>query len=391
MVTCMKLTKQRIDALRYVGNSSQKRILWDDSLPGFGCRVYPSGKKSFVLSYRVAGKKSLITLGRYGATTVDQARKLAVQYSANIIAGNDPLEGRRQARLGETVRDLAKTYLEQHAKVRKITWREDERRIKLYVLPSLGNRKVKAVTRMEIAALHQRVGRTSPYEANRLLALLSVMFEFAIRYGVRDEAAGNPARRIQKFVEAKRDRWITPEELPRLAQAISQEANQYVRAALWLCLLTGARKSEVLTMRWSDLNFTRKEWRLPTTKAGRPHYVPLSDPVIDILTSLPKQEGNPYVICGHKAGSHLVNISKAWQRVRKAAGVEDARVHDLRRTVGSWLAQSGNSLPLIGKVLNHSNASTTQIYARLAEDQVRTALEKHASQLTEATGKDITV
>jgi integrase len=387
----MKLTKQRIDALRYAGKAGQKHISWDDSLPGFGCRVYPSGKKSFVLSYRIAGRKSLLTLGQYGAITVDEARKLAKKHIAQIIAGNDPLEGRRQSRLGETVRDLAQAYIEQHAKIRKRTWREDKRRIDLYVLPSLGSRKIAAVSRPDVGKLHRRVGQTSPYEANRLLALLSVMFQFAIKHGLRDETAGNPARYIEKFPETKRDRWVTQEELPRLAQAIDQEENDYIRAALWLYLLTGARKSEVLTMRWSDLDLTRKEWRLPTTKAGRTHYIPLSDPAVEILKKLPKQEGNPYVICGHKAGSHLVNISSAWRRVRKAAGVEDVRLHDLRRTVGSWLAQSGNSLHLIGKVLNHSNASTTQIYARFAQDQVRSALDEHASLLTQVTGKPITM
>lgn len=286
---------------------------------------------------------------------------------------------------------MTQAYIEQHAKIRKRTWREDKRRIDLYVLPALGSRKISAVIRPDIAKLHRRVGRTSPYEANRLLALLSVMFEFAIKQGLRDEASGNPAKHIEKFPETKRDRWITPEELPRVAEAIDQETSEYVRAAFWLYLLTGARKSEVLTMRWGDVDLARKEWRLPTTKAGRTHYIPLSEPAVDILAKLPKQEGNPYVICGHKAGSHLVNISGAWRRVRKAAGVEDARPHDLRRTVGSWLAQSGNSLHLIGKVLNHSNASTTQIYARFAQDQVRTALDEHASRLTAATGKNITI
>jgi len=387
----MKLTKQRIDALRYEGNGSQKCILWDESLSGFGCRVYPGGKKSFLLSYRIGGRKREMVLGPYGKITVDQARRMAQKHTADILDGKDPLESRRQTRLGETLRNLTDAYIEQHAKVRKKTWREDKRRIDLYLLPALGNRKIQAVTRPEVAALHRRVGRTSPYEANRLLALLSVMFEFAIKHGLRDEASGNPAKHIEKFPETKRDRWITREELPRVAAAIDQEASEYVRAAFWLYLLTGARKSEVLTMRWSDLDLTRNEWRLPTTKAGRTHYIPLSDPVVDRLNKLQRQEGNPYVICGHKAGSHLVNISKAWQRVRKAAGVEDARLHDLRRTVGSWLAQSGKSLHLIGKVLNHSNASTTQIYARFAQDQVRSALDEHASQLTEATAKNITI
>jgi len=150
--------------------------------------------------------------------------------------------------------------------------------------------------------------------------------------------------------------------------------------------LTGARKSELLRARWEDLDWQRRELRLPDTKAGRVHYLPLSGPALTILEQLPRLEGSPHILPGAVEGAPLVNISKPWGRVRKAAEVEDVRLHDLRRTVGSWLAQAGNSLHLIGRVLNHSNTSTTAIYARFGQDHAREALEQHAARLLGAAG-----
>lgn len=169
--------------------------------------------------------------------------------------------------------------------------------------------------------------------------------------------------------------------MPRLMAAIDAEANPYVRAALKLYLLTGLRRSELLGLRWQDVDLMRREIRLSDTKAGRAHRVPLSAPAVEILNGLPRMLRNEYVFPGSVPGRPLVNIAKSWRRVRKAAGLEDVRLHDLRRTVGSWMAASGASLPLIGKVVNHSNASTTPIYARLAEDVTREALERHGGQI----------
>ena len=197
----------------------------------------------------------------------------------------------------------------------------------------------------------------------------------------------NPAHGIDRFKEYKRDRWVNPEELPRLAQAFESEPNIYVRMALWLYLLTGVRKGELLFAKWTDIDWQRQELRLSETKAGRVHYVPLSAPAMAILRDLPRMESNPYILPGHIHGRPLVNINLPWTRIRKLAGVEDVRLHDLRRTVGSWLAQSGNSLHLIGRVLNHSNQSTTAIYARFGQDHVRQALEDHAARVMGAAGK----
>jgi len=146
------------------------------------------------------------------------------------------------------------------------------------------------------------------------------------------------------------------------------------------------RKEELLTAKWGDVDLNRKELRLTDTKNGKTHYLPLSDAAMELLNQIPRIDGNPYIIVGKNPGCHLVNIDKPWQRVRKAAGVEDVHIHDLRRTVGSWLAQAGNSLHLIGRVLNHSNSSTTAIYARFAQDHIRSALDRHGEQILAASG-----
>jgi integrase len=379
----MALTKRAIDSMTYHGKDGKRQVTWDDELPGFGVRVYPTGKKAFVLSYRVAGRKRLMTLGSYEQYTVDQARKHLVA----IDSGSDPLEARQKDAQGETVKELCSAYIERHAKPHKRTWDQDQYRIDKHILPAWGYRKVRSITGADVAALHSTIGKNAPYEANRTLALISKIFELARRWGFVPKDQINPARDIDRYKEEKRDRWINPDELPRLAQAIDAEPNIYVRMALWLYLLTGVRKSELLAARWEDVDWERQELRLAETKAERVHYVPLSAPAMAILRELPRLEGNPYILPGHITGRPLVNINKPWTRIRKAAGVEDVRLHDLRRTVGSWLAQSGNSLHLIGRVLNHSNQSTTAIYARFGQDHVRQALEEHAARIMGVAGK----
>jgi integrase len=303
-----------------------------------------------------------------------------------IIDGRDPLAARRADAQGTTMADLSSAYLERHA-IRKRSASDDRRRIAQYILPRWNKAKVESITRAEVANLHHKIGQRVPYEANRVLALIRKMLNCARQWGFVSETYVNPASGIPLHPEKSRDRWVTQQELPRLAKAIDEELNVYARAALWLYLLTGVRKNELLGAKWDDIDWDRKELRLSETKAGRVHYVPLSEPAIATLKTLPHEETNPYILPGARKGQHLVNISKPWLRVRKAAGVEDVRLHDLRRTVGSWLAQAGNDLHLIGKVLNHSNLATSAVYARFSQDVVHQALEEHGQRLMAAAGK----
>ncbi|MBF0383471.1 MAG: site-specific integrase [Magnetococcales bacterium] len=390
----MKLTKTQIDRFEYQGKQSKggqysRDVRWDDVLPGFGVRILPTGKKSFVLSYRHAGRKRLITLGKYGVLTLEQARAKAKKELGAVLEGEDPLEERQKEVRGSTMGDLCREYWDRHGSQKK-TSRNDRRRIDKIILPRWKNIQINAITRSDIALLHHEYGKQAPYEANLLLAQLRIMFNKALEWGMSEHSMPNPCNGIKKHPEEKRDRWVSPEELPKLAEAIDQEQNIYARAALWMYLLTGLRKGELLAARWDDVDWSRKELKITEHKtighSGKAHYVPLTAPALALLKNLPVEDGNPYILPGRKSGKHLVNISKAWNRVRKAAGIEDVRLHDLRRTVGSWMAQAGNSLHLIGKVLNHSNVSTTQVYARFGQDMVRDALEAHGKNLMAVAG-----
>jgi integrase len=382
------LTKRAIDAAEYEGDGSSQDVRYDDQLPGFGLRVYPSGTKSFVLRYRTkSGRLRFQTLGRYGVYTLKQARDEARSILGEVAQGGDPAAEKVAAGKELRFSEYAELYLERHAKLRKKTWREDERRIEKHLLPRWKNSRLEEISRADVVKLHAEIGKDAPYEANRVLALVGVMFSLADDWGFVPEAHSNPTTKIRPFREKSRERYVTPAEMPALLEAISEEPSPYVRAILWLYLLTGLRKSELLQAKWDDLDIERRELRIPETKAGRPHVVPLSDPAFEILTSLPRERSNPYLFPGRKKGQPLSDITKPWRRVREKSGLEDVRLHDLRRTVGSWMAISGASLPLIGKVLNHSDPSTTAVYARLAEDSARAALEEHAETLLDAAGR----
>lgn len=379
----MKLTKKFIDAQTF--NGSTKHIIWDGEVKGFGVRLYPLGKKSFVLDYRDNNRKNLMVIGSYSILKLDAARDQAREYLVNLTKGVNPLQKRQEDKQGKLIKDLCKAYIERHA-IHKKTGSDDISRIGRFIVPAWGNLLATNIKRADVAALHTKLGKYGHYQANRVYSLLSKMFNLARVWGFVPEEHVNPCFGIDRFKEEKRDRFVSHEEFPKLAEAINAELNQSVVAAIWLYLLTGVRKKELLSLQWSDIDLGRRELKLAGTKNGKPHYLPLSIAAIDILNQTPRLEDNPFVIVGKNPGCHLVNISKPWERIRKAAGLEDVRLHDLRRTVGSWLAQSGNSLHLIGKVLNHSNQSTTATYARFGQDNVRDALERHGQQLINMIG-----
>ena len=379
----VKLTKRVIDEFGYEGDGKSRDVRWDSTLTGFGVRIYPSGKKAFVLSYRAAGRKHLLTLGAYGPLTPDNARDQATRRLAEIIDGGNPVTERREGNRAKTVGDLCEHYITRYAPQKK-TGDRDAMYLRRDVIPRWGAHRVAELKRSQVADLHHAIGTENPYAANRLLALVRRVLNLAIQWGFVEEGFVNPATKIQLYPEKPRDRWLTEAELFRVAAAIEEESNPYARAALWLYLLTGMRKSELLTARWADVDYDRRVLRLGETKSGRPHTVALNGAAMRILDALPREEGNPFIIAGKIAGSHLINVTKPWDRVRIAAKVQDVRLHDLRRTVGSWLAQNGTDIHLIGKVLNHTSVSTTAVYARHNQDVVHVAMEAHGNRIVAA-------
>lgn len=370
-----KLTKRLVDAAK--GPESGQVFLRDDELRGFAVRITP-GSKSFIVEREIHGRVRRMTLGRYGVLTVEQARDKAREKIGEIASGKDPVNEQRQRRKSITFGELEQLYLERHA-VHKKSASNDVGMLKNW-LSDWRPRRLNTITRSDITTQHAEIGAAGhTTSANRMVALVRTMFNLASDWG--HHPGPNPASRIKFFKEVKRDRFVRPDELPRLWRALQNEPNPYVRGAFFIGLLTGARRSEVLGMKWEDLDLTQGLWRIPDTKAGRPHTLPLPRLVVDELRKLPRLEGNPYVFCGRWGRKNLNNVSKPWQRIRKEAGLNDVRIHDLRRTLGSWLVAAGASLPLIGKALNHSQPATTAIYARLQLDPVREALEENAARM----------
>lgn len=197
----------------------------------------------------------------------------------------------------------------------------------------------------------------------------------------------NPASGIKKFKEHERKRFARPDEIPKIAKAIDAEPSIYVRGVLWLYLLTGARKNELLPRRRDEVEWEAKRLRLPDTKAGEEQYIPLSDAAMAILRAVPEIEKNPHLFPGARKGRPLINIDKPWRRVRKRAKAEDLTLHDLRRSVGSWMADDAVDLLRIKDALRHANVNTTLIYARLGEDAAREPMQQHGKRIMEAAGK----
>lgn len=370
----MKLTKKLIESTPCP--ASGQVFLRDSEMQNFALRLTPN-RKTFIFEKRIHGRNTRITIGPFGVLTVEQARTKALQYAAEVLSGGNPAEKITAQREEATLIDLIALYKEHHLP-KKRSIRNDLGMIK-NILSKWNNRKLSSITRKEIALLHATVGKTARYQANRVLALLRKMFNLAKIWGLY--SGDNPATGIEKFREEKRERFIEEYELPRLFAAIAEEANIRVRRIILVALLTGVRRNEVFSMRWEDINFISKTWKISKTKNGQPHLLPLPAPVISMLSQLSRQSDNPFVFPSIKGEGHVVNIKRAWNRIRQRARLEDVRFHDLRRTCGSWMANQGIPLQVIGKVLNHSQISTTEIYARLILDPQRKALEGNAERM----------
>lgn len=375
----MKLTKRLIDQTEYHGRVGTAHYLWDDQLPGFGVRLYPSGRKSFVLRYRARGQQRSYTLGRFGELTLQEARDEALEQLRIIRNGGDPAAERKSYHQAPTVADLAERFMDEHARLKKKpkSIRGDERNWRLHVLPRLGRRKVVDITRADVSALHAELSE-KPYLANRVLALLSKAFNLAEVWGWRPDGS-NPCRHIERYRERRRERYLTREELTRLSSVLSQaeyegSESQETLLAIRLLILTGCRVGEILGLRWDEVDFDRSVLRLSDSKTGQ-KTVPLNSAALQLLAGTERPDDNPYVIRGAKPGQPLTTLCRPWFRIRERAGLEDVRLHDLRHSFASVGAELGLSLPIIGKLLGHRHSATTERYAHLADDPLRQATE----------------
>lgn len=376
--------KKRLEALP--SPPKGKRAYYYDeggkkSVSGLVLCVNPSGSKTFQLYKKIKGRPERITLGKFPDMSIENARGDASDINSKISKGQNPSEERRKKRLEKTVEGLFNYYLENHAKVHKKTWQEDLSQYNRHII-KLKNHKLSDLEKSDIQRLHSKLGNDSgQYAANRVLALLHSMFNHGIEWGFCEN---NPAHGIKKFKEKSRERFLQSDELPRFFKALMEEPNITIRDYILISLLTGARRDNVQCMRWEQINFDEQTWLIPETKNGDSHKIPLVKTAIDLLNNRKVDSTSDWVFPSNGSLGHLVEPRKAWLRILKRANIKDLRLHDLRRSLGSWQAATGASLSVIGKSLAHKNVSTTAIYARLNLDPVRDSMNKATAAIIKA-------
>ncbi len=382
-----RITKRTVDAL---GPQERERVVWDDDLRGFGVRVHPSGHKVYIVKTRYQGKPVKVSIGPHGAITPADARTRAAEIMSDARAGKDPAARSRSEADAPTMRELGKRFLNEYvpSHCKASTAAEYGRSVALFIDPKIGKLRVGDIQRSDIAALHHGM-RGTPYQANRTLGVLSKMFNLAELWGLRPDGS-NPCRHVRRFREEKRERFLSDEEYRRLGEAlkkVEQDGSETPAAvaAIRLLMLTGCRLSEIQKLRWENVHLDAGELRLPDTKTGA-KTVHLGEPAMTVLRGIDRDDGNPWVITGRKPGSHLTDLQHPWRRIRARAGLDDVRIHDLRHSFASGGLLVGEGLPMIGRLLGHTQVQTTARYAHLANDPVKSAANRIASRIAEVAG-----
>ncbi|MDR1233349.1 MAG: site-specific integrase [Puniceicoccales bacterium] len=346
----------------------------DTKEKGLSLYVTATGHKSFMIRRRIKGQQKEIILGHFPDMTVELARKAAQKIKGQIAEGKNPCK-EKEKKEEKTFGEAYEMYMDRHVRVenKPSALKDIEFRMKK-VLPHWSHRFLSSISRYEIQDIHEHIGKEyGRYEANRVLSYICAIYNKIISWGWDGP---NPAAKIQKFREQKRDRFILHDELPKFMEALEVEPNKDMRDFFLMCLYTGARCGNVLSMRWENIDFSIKEWRIPDTKNGEPVRIPLIEEALEILRDRSLIEGTtPWVFPGNGKSGHLEEPKKAWKRILDRAGLKNLRIHDLRRTLASYQAIAGTSLLIIGKSLGHKSPQSTAIYARLSNDPVRASME----------------
>ncbi|MGZ8928559.1 MAG: tyrosine-type recombinase/integrase [Methylobacter sp.] len=387
MKTHFNFTKPQLEALP-TPPAGERIIYHDTHKNASGLQLRHTGTtKTFFIQKRVDGKPERVTIGKFPDVSIENARKEATRLSALIAQKINPNNDVRALKTETTLQELFDEFLKHRRNKRGAFLSEKTKRSYRYdfslYLEKWGKRKLSQFKDTDFGKLHAEIGKEHPTTANRVIALASSLFGYAAERKLFKGA--NPAHGIKKFPETKRDRFLQSDELPAFFEALAEEPNDILRDYFLIALLTGARRSNVLEMQWGQINLNRAEWRIPTTKNGEPQTVTLTPEAVTILQT--RQGCDPvWVFPGTGATGHLVEPKKAWRRILDHAGIDNLRIHDLRRTLGSWQAKTGASLAIVGKSLNHKSPSTTAIYARLDLDPVRESVERATSAMLAAAG-----
>lgn len=393
--------------------AGQRVEYYDAKVPGLCVRVSSTGAKTFsVLRWiKDTGKPERVTIGRFPAVTIEQARRKAGEVNHAVARGENPAAAIREKRAELTLAEGFDVYVSRHLKphgrrtadalrasfevwLSKLPDTPRKPRARERVKPEgsvdWSARKLTAIKPQDVRRLHAAIGATSKRTmANRIVELLSTMFNKLADLG--EFKGDNPAAGVAPFTELKRDRFIQSGELPRFFEALAGDDSQDFRDFVVLALMTGARRGNVLAMRWDDLSLSESTWRVPgeQSKNGEPMLIDLVPEALAILQRRKPAGATPagFVFPARSTSGHISNPKKRWAALLERAQMQDFRIHDLRRSLGSWQAKTGASLAIIGKTLGHKDPSATLIYARLDRDPVRAAVEQATGAMLDAAGR----
>ncbi len=391
-----KLTKTLIKAL---APKNSAYIVWDTDLFGFGCRIYPSGRKAYIVQYYSdSGEQKRPVIGVADVLLISEAREKARQILLQLTNGINPFDEREAEKKTPTMSEFAERYMNEHAipKKKPSSVRTDELNLRLHIIPAMGRIKIHKIDRQDVQRLHSQMVGT-PGAANRTLALLSKIMNLAEKWGERPDGT-NPCRHVEKYKEKKLGRFINPSELARLGEVLRQveaeaeemrdkdsEVRIRIVHAIRLLLLTGCRLSEMLSMKWDYIDFSLRVAFLPDSKTGQ-KTVYFSDAAVSVIRSVKRVDGNPYVFAGRFGRGYLHRMSHLWLDVRRRAGVADLRLHDLRHGYASAGVGMGESLSLVGQLLGHTQTQTTARYAHLAMSPLLSSTDRIGERIVESLG-----
>lgn len=400
MVMRQKLTEAVVrEAAAADGRDYQ---IFDSEVRGFAVCIYRSGSRAFTLDYRHAGRQRRMTFGRWPEWSVAAARTRAKELRREIDAGGDPLTNRTAMREAPRVTDLIDRYVEVHLPhLAQLNAADQASMMKKFIAPAWGKMLVTEVSAYDVELLLTKVAegrarpakvkpnnrarklkaaRPTPVRANRVGEVIRKMFAYAVKWGWRED---NPAMGFRRRMETPRERYLTQEEIARLAAALDASEDHRAANIIRLCMLTGARVGEVRQARFEDFNLEHLSWTKPatTTKQRRVHRVPISDEAAAIVSQQKQAvfSGCAWLFPGDTPGQPVQEVRRFWRRIQKEAGIEDVRIHDLRHTFASLLVSGGASLEMIGKLLGHSQMQTTQRYAHLMDSPLRAGVDAVAS------------
>lgn len=374
----VNFNKRKIESMT-IPEGVAKKEYYDSVQRGLILRLSKGGSKSFYFRKTVQYKIERVFLGRFPEMTVEQARDAAAAILADVGKGISPQSDKLASTDEPTLGELFENYLEGHARIRCVRVADMEKDFVRYVA-DWRDRKWSSIKRAEVQNRVNHVRQNNgPAAANHIIILMKAMTSWNIRNGYIE--GDNPWLPIKQFKIQSRERFLRPNEMANFFAALKKVPDETMRDYFEISLYTGARKSNVLAMRWEDVDLELAIWRIPMTKNKESHLVPLTGPAVEILRRRSESNKTGWVFPGRMKDCHLVEPKRVWYKLVEDAGLKDLRMHDLRRTLASYIAITNHSLPIIAKALGHKSTQATQIYSRLTQDPVRNAMDLAIAQI----------